>query len=241
MRRYLRSVFLVCVMGFWGEAQATHIVFDPTNFAQNLLTAIRTMYRVQQGVTQLTNQYRMIQSQVQNLEELSRGGGLSQQQLLQLVNLLNSMSSLSYSVQAIHREARHLYPSASDTSDSGFFASLQTWTNQARGALFEAMRGQSVAEQINRDRRALSTAVNNSYGAQGNLQVQQASNQMLSLLSRQIATLTQVTATTGRAQAAIDAKDVAVERAALERSKKSVQGLGTYTRVHGNAMPRLHY
>lgn len=46
------------------------IVYDPTNYAQNVLTAARTLQQVNQQITQLQNEAQMLINQARNLASL---------------------------------------------------------------------------------------------------------------------------------------------------------------------------
>ncbi|NWM00779.1 P-type conjugative transfer protein TrbJ, partial [Klebsiella pneumoniae] len=48
-------------------AQFGGIVYDPTNYAQNVLTAARTLQQVNQQITQLQNEATMLINQARNL------------------------------------------------------------------------------------------------------------------------------------------------------------------------------
>ena len=51
-------------------AAAQWIVYDPTNYAQNVLTAARTLQQVNQQITQLQNEAQMLINQARNLASL---------------------------------------------------------------------------------------------------------------------------------------------------------------------------
>ena len=53
-------------------AAAQWIVYDPTNYAQNVLTAARTLQQVNQQITQLQNEAQMLINQARNLASLDR-------------------------------------------------------------------------------------------------------------------------------------------------------------------------
>src|SRR3546814_19946649 len=46
------------------------IVFDPSNYAQNVLTAARTLQQINQQITQLQNEAQMLINQARNLARL---------------------------------------------------------------------------------------------------------------------------------------------------------------------------
>ena len=45
-------------------------VFDPANYSQNLLTAVRNLQQINNQISQLTNQAQMLVNQAKNLTQL---------------------------------------------------------------------------------------------------------------------------------------------------------------------------
>ena len=54
-------------------ARAQWIVFDPTNFSQNVLTAARELQQINNQITMLTNQATSLVNQARNLANLPIG------------------------------------------------------------------------------------------------------------------------------------------------------------------------
>ena len=57
------------------RASAQWVVFDPGNFSQNILTAIRTLQSNVNEASQIANQIQQINNQIHNLQRMP--GGLS--------------------------------------------------------------------------------------------------------------------------------------------------------------------
>ena len=51
-------------------ARAQMLVFDPSNYGQNLLTAARALQQIQNQITSLQNQAQMLINQAKHLEQL---------------------------------------------------------------------------------------------------------------------------------------------------------------------------
>src|SRR3546814_3784319 len=85
-------------------ATAQLIVYDPTNYAQNLLSATRALQQINNQITSLQNQAQMLDNQARNLASLPYS---SLQQLQQSVprtqQLLNQAQNIAYNVQQINR------------------------------------------------------------------------------------------------------------------------------------------
>jgi len=92
------------------------IVYDPSNYAQNVLTAARTLEQINNQIRMLQNQATQLINEARNLEALP----LTvieplQQQIRQTQQLLSKAQGIAYDVQAIEREFARNYSPASLT------------------------------------------------------------------------------------------------------------------------------
>ena len=78
-----------------GPARAQWIVFDPTNFSQNVLTAARTLQEVNNEIQSLENQARMLVNQAKNLESLPYSSLIQLQQSISRPNSFSPRLSAS--------------------------------------------------------------------------------------------------------------------------------------------------
>ena len=85
-----------------GSVRAEWIVFDPHNFAQNVLTAARELQQVNNEIQRLENQAQMLINQARNLASLPYSA-LQQleQSIAQTEQLLAQAQNIAYSVTAI--------------------------------------------------------------------------------------------------------------------------------------------
>jgi len=185
------------------------IVYDPTNYAQNLLTASRALEQINNQITGLQNQAQMLINQARNLTSLPFS---SLQQLQQSVartqQLLAQAQGIAYNVQQIDQAFRTNYGNVSMTaSDQQLVDQARTrWQNTVSG-LQDAMRVQAtVVGNLDTNRSQMAALIDQSQGATGALQASQAGNQLLALQDQQLADLTAVVAANGRAQALADAE-----------------------------------
>ncbi|MEJ5126568.1 P-type conjugative transfer protein TrbJ [Comamonas sp. MYb21] len=231
MKSQLRRVALAAIaalsLGAAVPAQAQmfggRIVFDPSNFSQNILTAARTL-------EQINNQIRQLQNDALNLAKLDSSALGELRAALGATNqLIRQAQGLAFNVQQMEAEFRRLYPQAYTASISGNQMALdarQRWQNSLE-ALRTATQVQSQAVQnFASDERTLTDLVNRSQSAVGALQAMQATNQLLALQSRQAMQAQQLQITQDRAMALEQARQVAVQERARE-VRRRFQGEGT--------------
>lgn len=221
-------------------AQAAWIVFDPTNYAQNVLQAARALQQIDNQITGLQNQAEMLVNQARNLASLPYS---ALQQLQQSVNrtrqLLSDAQNIAYNVQAIDQVFQNKYAKISMTaSDARLIADARSrWQNTIAG-LHDAMRVQaSVVGNIDTDRNEMSALVDQSQLATGALQATQAGNQILALQTQQLADLMAVISANGRAQALQSAEEAAAAAQGREQRRRFLTPASGYQ--PGNA--RMFY
>lgn len=206
------------------------IVYDPSNYAQNVLQAARALQQINNQITSLQNQATMLINQGRNLASLPYSSLQQLQQSIQRTQLLLSQAQgIAYNVQNIDQAFRTTYGNASMTaSDQQLVANArERWQNTVSG-LQDAMRVQAgVVGNIDTNRAQMSTLVGQSQGATGALQATQAGNQLLALQAQQLADLTAVVAANGRAQALADAeRSAAAEQGREQRRRFLTPGSG---------------
>lgn len=211
-------------------AAAQWIVYDPTNYAQNVLTAARTLQQVNQQITQLQNEATMLINQARNLASLPYSSLQQLQQSVQRTQqLLQQAQGIAYDVQRIDQAFTSTYGNASmSASDQALVAQArERWQNTV-GGLQDAMRVQAgVVGNIDTNRAEMSSLVGQSQGATGALQATQAGNQLLALQAQQLADLTAVVAANGRAQSLSEAeRSAAAEQGREQRRRFLTPGTG---------------
>lgn len=199
------------------------IVFDPSNYSQNLLTAARTL-------EQINNQVRQLQNEARNLASLDASALPELRAALSATNqLIRQAQGLVFDVAQMEAEFQRLYPQAYPASVPGSRMAMdarQRWQSSLE-ALRTAARVQSQAVQnFAVDERTLAELVNRSQSAVGALQAMQATNQLLALQSRQAMQAQQLQVTQDRAAALEQARQVAVQERARE-VRRRFQGSGT--------------
>jgi len=193
-------------------AHAQWVVFDPTNFTQNVLTAARELQQVNNSIQSLENQATMLTNQSRNLASLPYSSlAALEQSITQTEQLLIQAQRIAYNVTTIDQAFTSTYPLAysSSTSSQQLLSDAQTrWQNSLAG-FQDAMTVQAGAVQnLDSTRTQISALVSSSQSAAGALQAAQSGNQLVALQTRQLADLTAVMAAIARAQSLEGARDV---------------------------------
>ena len=185
-------------------ARAQWIVFDPTNYAQNVLTAARELSQVNNEIQMLENQATSLLNQARNLASLPYSSLASlQQQISQTQQLLGQAQRIAYSVSAIDQAFTQTYPQAyaSSTSSQQLLADAQTRWQNALAGFQDAMRVQAgVVTNLDNTHAQISALVSSSQAATGALQAAQSGNQLVALQTTQLSDLTAIMASIARAQ-----------------------------------------
>ena len=234
MRR-LRHLDIVCLFaavlaGAPMQTSAQLVVFDPSSYAQNVLTAARALQQINNQITSLQNQAQMLINQARNLATLPFSSLLQlEQSILRTQQLLAQAQRIAYDIQQIDRAFATSYATASSSASSqALIANAQTrWQNSIAG-LQDTMRVQAtVVGNLNTNRTQMSALVGVSQGATGALQASQAGNQLLALQAPQLADLTAAVAAQGRAQALVSAQQSAAQDQGREQLRRFLtQGTG---------------
>ncbi len=192
MKHKLATIFLataVSVGVLIMPAQAQMAVFDGSNFAQNVLQAARALQQINNQIQQLQNEATMLQNMGKNLSSLNTSQLSTMiSALTQISNLMNQGNGIAFNVNSTNSAWTSSFPSsyAVGTSSSSLAVNAQTRWQQSMAAYQQTLQVQAqVAQNVQSDATTLSSLVNTSQGAVGNLQVLQATNQLLALATKQ--------------------------------------------------------
>jgi type IV secretion system protein TrbJ len=230
MKKHLLAAAAAALIALGPAAHAQWVVFDPSNYSQNILTAARTLEQINNQIRQLQNEAQMLTNQARNLTSLDFSSLAELRSALAATNqLIQQGQGLAFNVAQMETDFSRLYPQAYTAAISGtqMAADARTrWSNSLE-ALRTAAKVQSQAVQnFASDEQALTDLVNRSQAAVGALQAMQATNQLLALQSRQAMQAQQLQITQDRATALEQARQVAVQERARE-VRRRFQGEGT--------------
>ncbi|WP_319798667.1 P-type conjugative transfer protein TrbJ [Nitrobacter sp.] len=212
------------------------IVFDPSNHAQNMLTAARSLEQITHQIASLQNEAQMLINQARNLASLPYSALQQIQQNVQRTQqLLNQAQNIAFNVQQIDQAFRDQYGSVSmSATDQQLITDARSRWQNTVGGLQDAMRVQAgVVGNIDTNRTQMSTLLTQSQGATGALQAAQAGNQILALQSQQLSDLVAVISANGRASALTGAERAAAAEQGREQRRRFLTPGSGYT--PGNA------
>jgi P-type conjugative transfer protein TrbJ len=228
MKKQLLAAAAASLIALAPAAHAQWVVIDPTNLAQNIMTAANTLEQINNQIKQLQNQAQSLMNQARNLTSLDFSALGELRAALSATNqLIQQGQGLAFNVAQMETDFRRLYPQSYTAAISGTQMATDArtrWTNSLE-ALRTAAKVQSQAVQnFTSDERTLTDLVNRSQSAAGALQAMQATNQLLALQSRQAMQAQQLQITQDRALE--QARQVAVQERARE-VRRRFQGDGT--------------
>jgi P-type conjugative transfer protein TrbJ len=206
------------------------IVYDPTNYAQNVLTAARSLEQINNQITQIQNQATSLINQARNLASLPYSALQQIQQSVQRTQaLINQAQNIAFDVQRIDQAFQTQYGNVSmSASDRQLVTDARSRWQNTVGGLQDAMRVQAgVVGNIDSNATQMSALVSQSQGATGALQAAQAGNQILALQSQQLSDLIAMLAANGRSQALTEAeRATAAEQGREQRRRFLTPGAG---------------
>jgi P-type conjugative transfer protein TrbJ len=221
----------ICVPSTPAHAQLK--VFDPGNYSQNILTAARTLTQINNQIQSLQNEATMLINQGKNLTRIDFPQLQAiTQNIQQIDRLMGQAQAIKFQVSGLDQKFSQLFPSdfgqalrtnqqvigARTRLDASMDAYRHTMTVQAQ-----------VAENVSADAQTLADIVSRSQGAEGSLQAQQATNQLLALTAKQQFQIQTLMAAQYRADATEAARRVQAEQEARTATKKFLGTGQAYT------------
>ena len=215
------------------QALAQWVVFDPSNFIQNMLTELHTLTQIENQVLELQNQAQMLLNQQKNLQGLDFTALTRLQATFGATEqLLSQAQGLTFDLNVTRTQLAQLYPAAYGAAvtpaqlDAG---SLARWTGSL-DALDTAIEVQAQAKQnLPSDESVLADVLTRSNSAVGSLQAIQATNQLLGLRVRQVMQSQQLAITEDRAVALEEARIVESEARARAVRRQFMTSSTAYT------------
>lgn len=180
-------------------------VFDSANYSQNILQAARALSQINNQIQSLQNQTIMLQNMARNLQRLDYSslnqilGGLQRVDVL-----MGQAQGVTYNVANTNASFQRLYPeqySSAITQDELVMDARNRWQTSMDGYRQTMTVQSQVVENVQADRALLDNLVTASQNAQGSLQAQQATNQLLALSAKQQLQIQHLMAAQFRAEA----------------------------------------
>jgi P-type conjugative transfer protein TrbJ len=213
-------------------AGAQWIVYDPSNYAQNVLQAARALQQISNQVTSLQNETQMLLNQAKNLASLPYSSLQTiEQSFARTHELLDEAQRLAYDVNQIDQAFQRLYPqdyTGATSSQQLVSDAHERWQNSL-AAYQDALKVQAgVVQNLDTTRGETDALVSSSQSAVGALQATQAGNQLIALQTKQLADLTALIAAQSRAQSLDGARSTANQEQAREQFNRFLGGTQGY-------------
>lgn len=216
------------------RAQFGGIVFDPRNYAQNVLTAARTLQQINNQIQSLQNQATMLENMGRNLKTLDFNSLQQISSSLQRIGtLMNQADGIALTVSATNAALDASFPRTVNGafSTNQTVAQAQTQWQAAMDGWRQTMRVQAqVAQNVQNDAPLLASLVSSSQGAQGALQAQQAANQLTALSIQQQMQIQTMMAAQYRANAIERARQAQALETARQETQRFIGTGDIYTR-----------
>ncbi|MCW1430913.1 P-type conjugative transfer protein TrbJ [Novosphingobium sp. JCM 18896] len=199
-------------------------VFDASNYAQNILTAARTLTSINNQIQSLQNEAQMLINQGKNLARVDFPQLQELQAKLQEIDrLMGQAQGIDFKVGSLDRQFESLFPQDFTAlgTRSQRLTSARAQLEAAMGSFRQTMSIQSqIAENVEGDARTLAAIVSRSQGAEGSLAVSQATNQLLALTTKQQFQIQNLMASQFRAEALEQARRGQIERQARDATAR---------------------
>ncbi|WP_271592007.1 P-type conjugative transfer protein TrbJ [Bradyrhizobium sp. CCBAU 65884] len=209
------------------------VVFDPSNYSQNLLTAARTLEQINNQIRSLQNQTQSLLNQARNLTSLPTSVvGQLTSTINQMNTLIGQAKNVSFDVQKTQQDFERFYPrqyAAAVSSDKMVQDATSRWDNSYDGLKQSLTVQSAIVSGLDQDGQTLRTLMANSSAAVGSLQAQQSGNELLGLQIKQSLQTQALIATQARADALRAAEQQASSAAAKERFNRFIGDGHAYT------------
>ncbi|MEL6237290.1 MAG: P-type conjugative transfer protein TrbJ [Pseudomonadota bacterium] len=207
------------------------VVIDPTNLVQNILTAANTLEQINNQIEQLQNEAQMLINQAEDLKSLDFDSIEHLKRILERIDaLMREADEITYEVEESERRYEERFPDSYKdlTNEEIVERATDQWV-VTRSAFRSAIMIQSgIVGSISESRDTLTTLVEESQGAAGNLSAVQAGNQLIALSVKQ--QMQQLMASHYRMIALEEARRAAIEEQARTRHQRFRGDGSAYTR-----------
>ncbi|WP_352785530.1 P-type conjugative transfer protein TrbJ [Mesorhizobium sp. M0643] len=227
IRRKAAAGAIAVAMALSSAPASALIVFDPRNYAENLLSASRALEQIHNQITSLQNEAQMLINQAKNLTSLPTSLlGQIEGNFSEMKSLLGEAEKLAYSVQDIESQFTSAYKNfGSELSSQQLVeGARQRWRTSVSAFEHSLKTGAVAVDNIAGTQEQTSALVGASQSAVGVLQATQAGNQLLAVQAKQVADLTAMLAAQGRAEALEQARRAAAQEQAREQFSRFMTG-----------------
>ena len=232
-RAPLAAMVAVSMACMTPKAFAVWPVFDAAVFSQNMIEAARLLQQIDNQIQALQNQALMLENMARDLASLNVSQlGTMVANLDQISSLMNQAQGIAFNVSATQSAFDQYYPQqyAPSVDTAQLLADAHQRWQQAIDAFGQTLTVQAqVTQNVETDTGTLSTLVDASQGAAGNLQVNQAANQLRALAIKQQLQIESLMAAQDRAVALESARNAEAEEEAQAEFTRFIGSSNAYT------------
>lgn len=216
------------------QTHAVGTVFDPFNYAQNILTASRSLTQINQQIDQLRNEAQMLLKMERDLKPLGQTVSPAlASTLAQLRSLMDQAEGIKLKILETDQAFAKLFPKELDAArsrDESVRDATSQWQETLAAYKRSATLQAQISEDLESDASLMATLLARSGAAAGNLAVAQAGNELAGLSLKQTMQLQQLMAVQYRAESLDRARRLASEQEGRTRFRKFLgSSRGTYT------------
>ena len=184
------------------------IVYDPNNYAVNLLTQANTLRSTINEATQIANQAKGLAYQFQSLVNEAQNLTTNPLRLLGQIeglwasynHLMEHAEGLTYNLDQARVNFETVYPKVASADIGTITQKSADMLRSIRAASQTAVQTQSVSDRLSQELSANRQALDAAQRSRGALEIAQASAQLEALTNEQLANITQIEAANARVQ-----------------------------------------
>lgn len=203
------------------------VVYDPTNWVQNLVSAIQNVQQAVLEASQVAQQLTQIQNEVQML--INQGKMLAQLPTSLQSDIINSIRGLETLIansrglvmdyNGLQGQFDNLYKTDDYSGWTGedYRNSVDALSQETIDAANNAMEAQGLVADLSDDRVALNSLLGSSKSAQGQLQALQAANEIAGIMITNLMRLETIIAESARAESIVIAANAKLKKDATAR------------------------
>lgn len=209
------------------------VVIDPSNLAQNILTAGNTLEQINNQIEQLQNEAQMLVNQAENLARLDHNAMEQLSKILvQIDTLIREADEITYEVAESQRRYKATFPESYEglANDQLVIRATNQWVISQR-TFGNSIRVQSgIVSAIVEGKETLESLVGKSQTASGALSVAQAGNQLVAMSVEQQMQMQHLMAAHYRMIAVEESRRAAIQEQSRLRHDRFVGGDAAYAR-----------
>lgn len=222
------SYFVFCMHAYAGGGGLGNIVFDPSNYAENIITAT-------QSIQQTTDDFETAQAEIQNIKNVANFKWDDASQTLQnLANTIQQANGLAYSMSNLSTQFSKTYPGYQ--ADQNYSSSYQNWSTTTMNTISGVLQSVGLQSQdFATEGATLDTLRNMSSSSAGQMQALQAGNMIAGEMSNQMQELRQLSMSQINSESAYEAYQVQKDQTQQSGSDNFINNMNSAQPTYDNS------